>query len=138
MIKPISPTSTIPSRKEARKNALSKQLKSMTFDAFYDLLLVVYITILHCLQRATIVHGIISSVIKDAEASGLVIGSNSAKSLDLTFRSPTPTSPLQTRSDDEEDDDDFDDVPAGNKMDQEQDIALDITQGVTVRPFLTI
>jgi hypothetical protein len=46
----------------------------MSFDKFFDLLMMVYITILHVLQRLSIIHALISEIIQDAHARGMVVG----------------------------------------------------------------
>ena len=73
---------------------LAKQLKSLAFPKFYDLLLMVYITSLHILQRLSIYHALISSIIISAQKQGLPIGLDSIR----TASKLSPPSPARSNS----------------------------------------
>jgi vacuolar protein sorting-associated protein 54 len=60
--------------KKFEQEELAKQLRSMSFDAFYSTLVKILIFFIRFLQRAAIVNGIIVSIIKDAEGMGMAIG----------------------------------------------------------------
>ena len=51
----------------------------MTFDSFFDLLISVYITLLHILQRVAIVHELIVQIVKEAQERGVAIGADTIK-----------------------------------------------------------
>ncbi|KAJ3022304.1 hypothetical protein HKX48_006491 [Thoreauomyces humboldtii] len=80
---PITPLSANP-EKNQQQSALARQLRSMTFEGFFDLMLMVYITLLHVLQRVTIVHEIVILIVKEAQERGVIIGADSARYLELT------------------------------------------------------
>ncbi|TPX64370.1 hypothetical protein SpCBS45565_g05926 [Spizellomyces sp. 'palustris'] len=84
---PMTPTT----ENSQQQSPLARQLRSMTFDAFFDLLLMVYVTLLHVLQRVAIVHQIIVVIVKEAQERGVVIGADSGKLLE--------TSPSESVSD---------------------------------------
>jgi vacuolar protein sorting-associated protein 54 len=66
----------------------------MAFQKFFDLLLMVYITTLHILQRVSIFHSIISMIIIEGQKQGLPIGLESIKtSSKLSPVSPARSSP---------------------------------------------
>ena len=62
-------------------SALAKQLRAMSFENLFDLLLLVYITALHILQRVSITHSIIKKIVKDAKFNGMTIGMDSLKNV---------------------------------------------------------
>ena len=73
---------------------LAKQLKAMAFHKFFDLLLMVYVTTLHILQRVSIYHAIISSIIVEGQKQSLPIGLDSIKTTSkLSPISPAKSSP---------------------------------------------
>ncbi|KAJ3218840.1 hypothetical protein HDU67_003795 [Dinochytrium kinnereticum] len=51
------------SRKKDQQNILAKQLRTMTFDSFFELITMVYIALLHIMQRASTVHAIVTTII---------------------------------------------------------------------------
>ncbi|KAI8924687.1 hypothetical protein BC831DRAFT_464348 [Entophlyctis helioformis] len=73
--------------------ALAKQLRSMPFDAFYSLLVKVYVTSLVILQRSAIVHELIVGIVNDAKDRGIVIGINSVSKIavETTVQPHPPT-----------------------------------------------
>jgi hypothetical protein len=97
--------------------ALAKQLRTMSFEKFFELLQLVYITILHILQRISISHKLIASIIRDAKEKGLIVGMESLKTLKEPI-SPTKLSPLsptgRSRRKTFDEDDDLD----GSGLDQ--------------------
>ena len=70
-------------------SALAKQLRTMSFDKFFDLLMMVYITILHILQRVSVTHTIITQIIQDAKARGLIVGMESLQDTQAEPSSPS-------------------------------------------------
>ncbi|KAJ3050529.1 hypothetical protein HK097_008530 [Rhizophlyctis rosea] len=74
----VAPQSPNVRRKEQQSN-LAKQLRAMTFDSFFDLLISVYITLLHILQRVAIVHELIVQIVKEAQERGVAIGADTVK-----------------------------------------------------------
>ncbi len=59
----------------------------MSFDKFFDLLLMVYVTMIHILQRVSIYHAIITKIVLKAQEKGLSIG------LDSIIQIGSPPSP---------------------------------------------
>jgi vacuolar protein sorting-associated protein 54 len=76
----------------------------MAFHKFFDLLLMVYITTLHILQRVSIFHSIISMIIIEGQKQGLPIGLESIKTnsklspVSPARSSPGKSSPTKTSS----------------------------------------
>ncbi|TPX56657.1 hypothetical protein PhCBS80983_g04395 [Powellomyces hirtus] len=113
---PLTPLSANPDKSQQTQSPLARQLRGMTFEAFFELLLMVYITLLHVLQRVTIVHEIVVLIVKEAQERGVVIGADSAKYLE-SYAATTinadnnPTSPKahpnKLRKNASEDEDEF-------------------------------
>ncbi|KAI9203421.1 Vps54-like protein-domain-containing protein [Polychytrium aggregatum] len=74
----------------AAETALARQLRAMSFDAFYGVLMNVYVSLLHVIQRTSIVHELTLVLLKEAQDSGIVIGTESLKLLDSEPSSKTP------------------------------------------------
>ncbi|KAJ1343671.1 hypothetical protein BSLG_001746 [Batrachochytrium salamandrivorans] len=91
---------SLQSKKEGQ-SALSLQLRSMTFDKFYAMLIRVYIASLHIIQRTSTIHQVLLSIITDAQKRGIDIGSNSVQSmavaLTLKVSPETATQPSTAR-----------------------------------------
>ncbi|KAJ3299753.1 hypothetical protein HK104_007207 [Borealophlyctis nickersoniae] len=77
---PMSPTM---SKKKEQQSALARQLRSMTFDSFFDLMVNVYVTLLHILQRVAITHELVVLIVKEAQDGGVIIGADSVKIAEL-------------------------------------------------------
>nr|KAJ3421355.1 hypothetical protein HK105_003773 [Polyrhizophydium stewartii] len=75
-----SEADTLLKKKEAQA-ALTKQLRAMTFDAFYSMLVRVYVASLNTMQRVAIVNELVLSIINDAQTRGIVIGINSVQNM---------------------------------------------------------
>ncbi|KAI8824862.1 Vps54-like protein-domain-containing protein [Fimicolochytrium jonesii] len=102
-VTPFSPNSD----KNPQQSALARLLRSLSFEAFYDLLLMVYISLLHVIQRVSIAHEIIVQIVKEAQDRGVVIGADSAKGLDLQSADTPPTHPNKLRKNLSEDEDEL-------------------------------
>lgn len=86
----------------------------MKFDAFFDMLTMVYIHLLYSIQSAAMVNDVIASILRDAQSQGVVIGTEGVRYLDragLTLGGATSTSASGAarranimKIDDEEDD----------------------------------
>ena len=90
----------------------------MSFDKFFDLLIMVYVTVLHILQRVSIVHALVTKIIQEAQQRGLIVGMESLShvtkvSSATTAGSPNQTSPRTHRARRKTIDDD-DDLDVGN------------------------
>ncbi|KAJ3176129.1 hypothetical protein HDU87_005506 [Geranomyces variabilis] len=112
---PATPLTANPDRYQQQQSPLARQLRAMSFDTFFDLLLMVYITLLHVLQRVTIVHEIVVLIVREAQERGVIIGADSAKFLE-SYATPNPTPdpmsnmpqhPNKLRKNLSEDDDEF-------------------------------
>ncbi|TPX38226.1 hypothetical protein SmJEL517_g00015 [Synchytrium microbalum] len=111
---PSIPESAI---KREQQQALAKQLKGMTFDAFLDVMLNVYIALLTSLERVAISNALICRIIKRAQDTGVQIGADSHQSLQLpplpgsdesaTSASSHPSHAALLRKRIEDDDDEF-------------------------------
>ncbi|KAI9359276.1 Vps54-like protein-domain-containing protein [Zopfochytrium polystomum] len=66
--------SSSPDKREQRM-MLSRQLKSMTFDSFFDLLIQVYSILLHILQRAALINSSLKKVFVEAKQQNISVGS---------------------------------------------------------------
>ena len=53
----------------------------MAFDKFFELLMMVYITVLHILQRVSITHSLLTRIIVEAKERGLAVGMESLKNI---------------------------------------------------------
>ncbi|KAJ3178270.1 hypothetical protein HDU85_005267 [Gaertneriomyces sp. JEL0708] len=93
--------------KTQQQSALARHLRSMSPDAFYELLLLIYITLLQLLQRVAIVHGVIVVIVKESQSRGLVIGAHSGKGLGPISRPSSPEPPGKLTRKISDDDDDF-------------------------------
>ncbi|KAJ3080696.1 hypothetical protein HK102_002878, partial [Quaeritorhiza haematococci] len=78
-----TPTSALVNKKRDQQSALAKQLRAMTFDSFFNLLIAVYVTLLYALQRAAKIHQLIVRILNDAQARGVIIGTDTAHLLKL-------------------------------------------------------
>ncbi|TPX53415.1 hypothetical protein SeMB42_g00804 [Synchytrium endobioticum] len=102
--------------------ALAKQLRGMTFDAFLDIMLRVYVMLLGSLDRVATSNAVICHIIKRAQDTGVQIGADSPQTLQLPPQSGSeealninsgstqPANPSQAallRKRLEEEDDDF-------------------------------
>ncbi|KAJ3100087.1 hypothetical protein HDU96_010471 [Phlyctochytrium bullatum] len=67
---PGPPAASGSEKKRDQQNILAKQLRSMTFDSYFELLVMVYITILHVMQRAAMIHSVISEILNGEDLSG--------------------------------------------------------------------
>ncbi|KAJ3164013.1 hypothetical protein HDU88_005666 [Geranomyces variabilis] len=112
---PATPLTANPDRYQQQQSPLARQLRAMSFETFFDLLLMVYITLLHVLQRVTIVHEIVVLIVREAQERGVIIGADSAKFLE-SYATPNPTPdpmsnmpqhPNKLRKNVSEDDDEF-------------------------------
>ncbi|KAI9090080.1 Vps54-like protein-domain-containing protein [Phlyctochytrium arcticum] len=84
-----------------QQSALARQLRIIAFDSFFELLSLVYITLLHILQRVATIHQLIVMIIKEAQERGVIIGADSGK---LENMSPQhPISKLKKKNSEEED-----------------------------------
>ncbi|KAJ3158393.1 hypothetical protein HDU86_002859 [Geranomyces michiganensis] len=111
---PATPLTANPDRFQQQQSPLARQLREMSFEAFFDLLLMVYITLLHVLQRVTIVHEIVVLIVREAQERGVIIGADSAKLFEsFSAVNPTPDPmimpphPNKLRKNLSEDDDEF-------------------------------
>jgi hypothetical protein len=81
-----------PHLKKYLTDELAKQLKSLSFDAFYGTLIKIYIFFLRSLQRAATVNDILVSIVKQAESGGIQIGMSKIAGFDpQTNLDKTPT-----------------------------------------------
>ncbi|KAJ3042297.1 hypothetical protein HDV00_007664 [Rhizophlyctis rosea] len=93
----VPPGSPNVKRKE-QQSTLAKLLRTMTFDSFFDLLISVYITLLHILQRVAIVHELVVQIVKEAQERGVVIGADTVKYPEMgTEQKATPEHPHRLR-----------------------------------------
>ena len=95
-------------RKKEYRLAVSKQLKSMSFDSFYSLIVKVYIKSLNVLQRVATQKELIARIISEAETSGIVIGVSNINQIKAasTTTTPVPLEVISARRNVMEDDDD--------------------------------
>jgi vacuolar protein sorting-associated protein 54 len=93
---------------------IAKQMKSMTFDSFFDLLISVFTTLMHILQRTSTLHEVIKNVITDAQNHGIVIGQNSI----IRNKDSSESEPMTVRTLGEDDDDDLGSMEFGGPVDE--------------------
>ncbi|KXS21457.1 Vps54-domain-containing protein [Gonapodya prolifera JEL478] len=65
--------------KERKQAAFANQLRSMTFDAFADLLMRIFSTVLFTLQRVALGQRVLLKLISDAQTRGIVVHDDFAK-----------------------------------------------------------
>ncbi|EGF78134.1 hypothetical protein BATDEDRAFT_90790 [Batrachochytrium dendrobatidis JAM81] len=99
-------------RKKEEQAALSTQLRSMTFEKFYAMLIRVYVTSLNIIQRVSTVHQTILTILQNAQHRGVEIGSNSVQNMAVASTvNAAPTPAHETKSTPKrmlyDDDDDF-------------------------------
>ncbi|KAJ3333446.1 hypothetical protein HDU76_008068 [Blyttiomyces sp. JEL0837] len=101
-------------RKKEQQNMLAKQLKAMTFDSFFDLMVMIFVTLLHVMQQTAILNDMAVKIINDAKDSGVVVGQSlyiefkTSEKQEGTAEGDKAASPRRKRLD--EDDDDLDAV----------------------------
>ncbi|KAJ3125367.1 hypothetical protein HK098_000314 [Nowakowskiella sp. JEL0407] len=98
---PLPETAT----KQDHQSALSKQLQKMSFDSYFNLMISVYVTILHILQRVSVISEVCGAILTDAKTNFVAIGSNSESRLSLSPSQPTKTinpSPIGKRAQDDD------------------------------------
>ena len=81
--------------KKYESDELSKQLKSLSFDAFYGTLVKIFIFFLRSLQRAAVVNDIIMSIVKEAESGGIIIGMSKIAAFDGKSTTAADSSKMQ-------------------------------------------
>ncbi|KAJ3416012.1 hypothetical protein HDV05_003609 [Chytridiales sp. JEL 0842] len=104
------------SPKKEQQSIVAKQLKSMTFDGFFDLIISVFSTLLHIIQRTSTLHEVVKNIINDAQEKGIVIGRN------MIMRNkdsePGKESSNEPRPLGEEEDDDLGSMELGSAADE--------------------
>ncbi|KAJ3102306.1 hypothetical protein HDU97_000663 [Phlyctochytrium planicorne] len=105
VVPPSAAGSDAASRKKDQQNILAKQLRSMTFDSFFDLITMVYVSVLHIMQRASVSHALISAIItqENPEIENSSIRNVLKQNFDVT-KSKEVLKPLKKVSLDEDDD----------------------------------
>ncbi|KAJ3396863.1 hypothetical protein HDU92_001697 [Lobulomyces angularis] len=102
--------SNLSKKREEKQSALAKHLRSLSFESFADLLVMIYITLLYTLQKISIVHSVIKEILDEAKERGIVVGAEDMKFFESnTTEEKTVPKPLSFLAQklNEDDDDDF-------------------------------
>ncbi|KAI8804520.1 Vps54-like protein-domain-containing protein [Cladochytrium replicatum] len=100
----ITSPGSVQRKKLEAQTARARQLRTMSFDSFFNLMISVYVSILHILHRVAVIHELQCEIIKLSVERGIIIGGKVVDFAAMQKDADEPESRLKPKKLDEDDD----------------------------------